>query len=99
MSLFHQTLQDVIRLTESGDVDKARIILVNHLANEHHAENILSEIVRKIHIYQENLILAKRNLGVKNEIALGHLRLAQEALDKVVESTQFMLRTDKTTLE
>lgn len=64
MSIFHKTLNDVVKAIEDGKNNYALEILTKHLQDEHGAESELMKLVQSIHSFQAKLVTVKGAIKV-----------------------------------
>ena len=65
MTLFREAIQEVQRACINGNLEKAKIILNEHINAHHKTEDDLLNMIRKLLCYQEHLIFANELLKIK----------------------------------
>jgi len=101
MALFRKVIEEAQRCISKGEIDEARKILKEHIAEEHCAESDLSDIMRKLNAYQDHLIFAYRLLKIDasnydeidEELAksLIYLDIAEKKFKKLIKENKFNL--------
>jgi hypothetical protein len=96
---YYEVLETIEMLIKEGKMKEARLLLNTHIDEEHKTEESISETIRELHMYQQNLIMAKRLLGTEQDIEFMHaIETAKKSLYKAEAQLGTLLAENKLTL-
>ena|SRR3989344_8150980 len=98
MTLFREAIQEVQRACINGNLEKAKIILNEHINAHHKTEDDLLNMIRKLLCYQEHLIFANELLKIKETSkedideelakALSYLIIAEKNIKELIQKNE-----------
>ena len=101
---FHGTFFDVEHLLRKKEYDKALNIVKEHLASEHQFESDLSILSRKVHSFQEGIVVLMHSIEeAKKGVPVPHMEhhwlRPQNEIIAIKQLLKKLLREEKISLE